>query len=279
MEDSSKRVSRTLDRVAEQMRIDFEQAGETSHRGSSGSLREGRVEKFLGDYLPATVNVSGSGELISVDGNTSGQCDVLVVDVGTPPLWSEPNYRTVPIECCAAAIEVKSNLTSTELEKAWSAAKTIKTLPRSAYVENPFSLPGSQAVGPQFHVFAFKGVSLELIAEKLATLSNDTEPGRGIDSVCILDKGFITWADATKPQFGMQTMASAAAPYSAAPGKVLMFLLAFLSAQLSGWSLNPKLDLRKYVDQRIGTLTGRGVYIPAPGGASLYPVARSALGD
>lgn len=272
-------ISRTLDRVAVQMQLDFQQAGETSHRLSSGALREDQVVRFLNDYLPSTVKVTGTGELISLDGQASGQCDVLVVDSATPPLWSAPNYRTVPIECCVAAVEVKSNLTTAELKKAWAAANRIKKLPRSAYVETPFSAPISNTACPQYHVFGFNGAGLELLAKTMADLSRDTEPGMGIDSLCVLDAGFVTWVDLATQNFGKQTATSAAAPYSDTPGNALMFLLAFLSAQLEIWTLNPKLDLRKYINGKLGKLTGGGIYLPTPSGAALYPVKNGETQD
>ena len=76
-----------------------------------------------------------------------------------------------------------------------------------------------------------------------------------------------------------QTATSAAAPYSGTPGNALMFLLAFLSAQLEIWTLNPKLDLRKYINGKLGKLTGGGIYLPTPSGAALYPVKNGEAQD
>ncbi len=77
-----------LESVAARMLADFEASSVVEHRGSKGTVREtGFRTDFLAKYLPRNVEVTGSGEVISADGQVSGQCDVLLVDPATPPLW------------------------------------------------------------------------------------------------------------------------------------------------------------------------------------------------
>lgn len=76
------------------------------------------LREFLDDFLPRVVVVTGNAELISTDGQVSGQCDVLIVDASTPRLWSSDSVRTAPIESCHAWIETKYNLSVAELTTA-----------------------------------------------------------------------------------------------------------------------------------------------------------------
>ncbi|QNN82061.1 hypothetical protein H3H54_12675 [Brachybacterium sp. Z12] len=114
-------LHRILEEIATKMESDFRGSGIVEHRGSKGALREDALRRFLDDYFLRTAEVAGSGELISSFGQRSGQCDVMIIDAITPPLWTDDSYRIVPVECCDAVIEVKSNITVAELEKSWRA--------------------------------------------------------------------------------------------------------------------------------------------------------------
>lgn len=254
-----------LDKVAARMVADFEASAVVEHRGSKGTVREDAVRAFLADYLPRSATVTGSGELLATTGEVSGQCDVMILDAGTPPLWKEESYRIAPIECCYATIEVKSNLTGPELKKAWNAAKKVKSLPRRAYLEDPSPIAytrtayGRQvdAMPPQVHVFAYSSVSLDALGEELASLAQDGDDhSLGIDSVCVLDKGLITWATLGTGGLGMRLSDSNVAAYQATPGQVLLYLVTVLNKHLATATVNPKFDIAGYITGSLGDLYG-----------------------
>lgn len=260
-----------LDNVAARMAADFHASGIVEHRGSKGTVREDTVRSFLADYLPRSATVAGSGELLATTGEISGQCDVMVLDAGTPPLWKEESYRIAPIECCYATIEVKSNLTRSELKKAWVAAKRMKSLPRSAYLEDPSPISytrmayGRQVdtMPPQVHVFAYSSVSLTVLGEELAFLAQDGDDhSLGIDSVCVLDKGLITWANLDTGGLGMRLPDSEVAAYQATPGQVLLYLATTLNKHLATATMNPRFDIAGYITGSLGDLYGMWPSLP-----------------
>lgn len=251
--------------VATQMNADFRANAVVNHRGEKGTEREGRVRSFLDDYLPNSALVTGSGELVAVSGEVSGQCDVMVLDFATPPLWKGESYRIAPIECCYASIEVKSDLNRNELKKAWNAAVKMKSLPRSAYLKDPSPITYTrkaygrqvETIPPEVHVFAYDGVSLETLGEELAILARDSaDPSLCIDSVCVLNKGFVIWADTDTGKVGKRLPNSSVAAYKATPGQVLLYLVTALNKHLATATMNPKFDLTGYITGSLGDLHG-----------------------
>lgn len=250
-----------LEEIATKMESDFRGSGIAEHRGSKGTVREDMLRRFLESYILRTAVVEGSGELISSSGRRSGQCDVMVLDSTTPPLWKEENYRIVPVECCEAVIEVKSNLTVSELEKAWEAATRVKTLPRTAYLPQR-SLYTSAAMPPQVHVFAYESASMDTLGEAMDRLSSEGGHTVGLDSVCILGKGFFTWGDLSTGNFGKREESSRLMAYRSSPGSVLLFLLSYLNKRMVEAELRPKFDMDGYVSESLGTLHGMWPELP-----------------
>lgn len=270
------------------MVADFQASAVVEHRGSKGTVREETVRAFLTDYLPRSATVAGSGELLATTGDVSGQCDAMILDAETPPLWKAESYRIAPIECCYATIEVKSNLTRPELKKAWDAAKNVKSLPRKAYLKDPSPITYTRTaygravdtMPPQVHVFAYESVSLTALGEELTTLSQDGDDhSLGIDSVCVLDKGLITWANLETGGLGMRLPESKIAAYEATPGQVLLYLVTVLNKHLATATMNPKFDIAGYVTGSLGDLYGMWPDLPPAALAAARPQILRALSD
>jgi hypothetical protein len=115
--DESTALTRTLAKAAAYMRAKFDKSAEIEHRGEKGTVREKIVvAEFLQDYLPGTVEVTGSSEIIDVNGARSPQNDIVIFDPSAPPLYRESDFRIIPSECVYGVIEVKSNLDNAELK-------------------------------------------------------------------------------------------------------------------------------------------------------------------
>lgn len=98
---------------------------DVTHNGLKGTLREIVVADILRPLLPSDVGI-GTGEIITHDGQTSSQYDVIVYDRSLlPPIIFEGNVGLFPVESVAYAIEVKSKLTMRELESAHKAAANL----------------------------------------------------------------------------------------------------------------------------------------------------------
>src|SRR6266508_713861 len=190
--------------VAGQMQADFQATRRlVQHKGLKGKAAENNlVATFLRRYLPATLTIRQNAEVVSSAGDVSPECDVLICDPSTPPLWSANNVEIVPIESLYGLIEVKSALSPGDLRDAWAKTAAIKHYPKTAWIPGDRLLkPVVQLYGKQWEyfptvgfVFAFTSrSSLKRLRGVMWELAQDTEPEHRLDGVWILDKGSILW--------------------------------------------------------------------------------------
>jgi hypothetical protein len=100
------------------------------HMGDRGEFREQIVERFLRPYLPQCYGL-GSGAAFAADGTGSRQLDVILYDsVFSNVLFVDSTNSLFPVESIFGVIEVKSNLTSAELEISLDNIKSLKKLVR-----------------------------------------------------------------------------------------------------------------------------------------------------
>jgi len=93
-----------------------------------GRAREIFVASILRPYLNPTMGIC-TGMVTDSDGSHSAQMDVIIYDRNVvPPFLLSEGEGIVPIESVLATIEVKSRLTSTELNSAVDNARSLKLL-------------------------------------------------------------------------------------------------------------------------------------------------------
>ncbi|WP_026552533.1 DUF6602 domain-containing protein [Arthrobacter sp. H20] len=254
---------RQMDDVAKQMVLDFETSSKIQHNASKGSVREGDlVRDFLAKYVSRSATVMGSGELVSTDGQISNQCDVMLVDNDTPPFYKSEHYAMVPIECCYATVEVKSNLTTDELKKAWAAAKKAKAMPRAAFTQrHPISGVTQTVHGQTWEhasplraiVYGYRGAKLESLAREMSLLAaQDPDPASGLDSVFVADQGFVTWQQLTNGAFFERQAESVVAAVPAQRGNTLLLMMTVLNEIVAAAQMNDRVDLKRYVTESFG---------------------------
>lgn len=99
-----------------------------NHNGLKEQLRETLVRLLLRPLLPPQVGV-GTGEVITHNGKTSTQQDVVVFDkTDVPPLLVGDVGGLFPLESLVYTVEVKSILSIEELRKANESARSIDTV-------------------------------------------------------------------------------------------------------------------------------------------------------
>lgn len=260
---TSNSLREILGRVAQRMQVDFDESAAIQHSGSKGTVRERDLQRdFLEKYTPSSVLIAGSGELVSADGQTSGQCDLMIVDSNTPPLWAAEDYAIVPIECCQVTIEVKSHLSAKELKTSWVAASKAKQLPRSAYLENPDPIIYNRhAYGSRWEhafplrsiVFAYDSATLETLAKEMSVLAqSEDNPAMGLDAVCVLNRGTISWIQPGSGGLFERAGDSLLFTSETPPGSVLLFMVAMLSKILASTRYNEKFDITSYINDSLG---------------------------
>jgi len=195
-----------LGQVAERLLVEFRQSQSIRHNASKGSVREGILAgEFLAKYLPGHVSLITGGEVLSAQGEVSTQQDLLVVDPRTPPLYAR-DYQVVPVECVYMVGEVKSRLTTAELEVAWNGAQSVKRMQKTAYRQPRHHViiePGGMtAYGRRWSwypttafLFAYDSTDIRDLAARMHELAVGTDPAHRLDAVFVLNKGIICWGD------------------------------------------------------------------------------------
>jgi hypothetical protein len=111
-----------------------------SHGGLKGHLREILANDLFVPVLPPEVK-TGTGKLVSSEGKTSPQLDIILYAPAIlPPVLFDPRTGYFPAESALYVIEVKSKLTATSLQGAIQnagATRTLDLLPTEHWTPSP----------------------------------------------------------------------------------------------------------------------------------------------
>ncbi|MGI5337822.1 DUF6602 domain-containing protein [Streptomyces sp. CA-181903] len=197
------KLGKILTSVAKRMRADFEQSRNFNHNGEAGTSREVLVQNFLSGYLPAHVQAVHNAEVIAANGDVSPQCDIVLIDRGTPPFTSLSGFRIIPNECVYGMVEVKTKLDGDQLVDACKKISRMRMLPKIAYRPIPGVIARSTNAYGRKHsyfptsgmIFAFDSLSLETIGRHLVEWCRTRNPIEWPDSVWVAGKGYLQWRD------------------------------------------------------------------------------------
>lgn len=166
------------------------------HKGNKGTVVEKEFRAFLKYYLPRRLDIS-EGEIIDRNFNTSNQVDVVITDENHPFTYGDSGLGLFFIEGTCAAGEIKSVLTSAELESSLEKAYNYKKLsmipPKGALMFSNESDGKRFYYTPPFFIFAFESqVTLEKAYEIVGLYKQkEYKPGFIADGIFILDRGLI----------------------------------------------------------------------------------------
>jgi hypothetical protein len=184
-------------RVSEgQLRLSLDEArARFAHAGNKGDEVERAASQFLREHLPRRYGV-GEGEIIDTHGKRSGQLDVVVSDELQPFSFPEGSPGLYLIEGVVGTCEIKSVLTTDELEDVIKKAKQFKPLKKSQ-VKGELAIGKNPATDrfyhrPPFFALAFDNtVRPQTIVDRLSAVADDDEaPNGGPDALFVLGQGF-----------------------------------------------------------------------------------------
>jgi hypothetical protein len=191
-------VSELLTAAGAQLRSSFEYHRSTAfHEGEKGAEVEVILRTFLDDHLPRRF-ASSSAHMIDADNARSKQCDVVIYDSLSSPIYRTSSESIVlPVDHVAAVIEVKTSLNKAELADAYEKVASCKRLKKSKQTEMDRAPTGSSltTVTTMGIVFAFASdTSLSTLAENARDLNANYDSKLWPDVIVVLDKGVITYA-------------------------------------------------------------------------------------
>ena len=126
------RLLQALRNQAAKIKTELENSNLFTHMGDRGNYREAIIRDFLRPFLPECYGLS-TGEVFSGDGKQSAQIDIVIYDaVFSAVLFKHGPQQLFPAESVFGAVEVKSDLTGSELSKACENSRRLKELQRPA---------------------------------------------------------------------------------------------------------------------------------------------------
>lgn len=107
--------------IAKKMQVDIDEiTSEIEHRVVKGTSREEIIINFLKQYLPLKYSIE-TGIIIDSNGYQSNQQDIIIYDNNvTPRFLNYKSEKLVPIESVRCVLEIKSELNTEELKKAFT---------------------------------------------------------------------------------------------------------------------------------------------------------------
>ncbi len=254
---TQEKLGKILSSVAKRMRADFEQSKTFNHNGEAGTSRELIIRDFLAGYLPPHVEAVHNAEIVTATGETSPQCDIVLIDRGTPSFTTLSGYRIIPNECVYGVIEVKTKLDGDQLADACNKISKLRQLPKNSYRPTPGLIPRSTSAYGKAHDFfptsgiiiAFDSLKLETVGGHLAKWCSSRDLVEWPDSVWVLGKGQLQWQSPVNgyidrsPEPGASLLQIDAIPNQ----DILLPLALHLNIHFSDAWMNP-LDLVPYSD-------------------------------
>jgi len=176
--------------IAKRLKAEFDiQTSGVEHKPLKGVMREDSLKEALREIIPIKYEF-GSGILVDARGIQSKQQDFILYDAFSSPAFLRKQKDLVlPIESVYATIEVKSTLTSGELEKAVKNFQSVMELEKNT-IKSFLPITGNNSI--MGLVFAYtSNTSLNSLTNKLVELNSDIPIGHRIGCICVLDKGNI----------------------------------------------------------------------------------------
>lgn len=174
----------------------FIQRRATEDPGTAGDQGEENWAELLRGWLPRTYEVVTKGRIISQDGRTSPQIDVLVLKNIYPKQLIDENQKIFLAAGVAAAFECKTTLKASHIEEAMETCAKIKTLYPDREGTPYKELHAPIVYGLLAHSHSWKGGnSTPTDNIKQALLKSDqlyvSHPRECLDLLCVADLG--TW--------------------------------------------------------------------------------------
>ena len=169
----------------------------TEDPGTAGDQGEENWAELLRGWLPCTYEVVTKGRIISQDGETSPQVDVLVLKSIYPKQLIDEGQKMYLAAGVAAAFECKTTLKAEHIEKAVKTCAVIKNL-YPVRTGTPYrELHAPIVYGLLAHSHSWKGPNStpeKNIEQKLrvSDYSHVSHPRLGLDLLCVAD--LATWS-------------------------------------------------------------------------------------
>jgi hypothetical protein len=152
-----------------------------NHSGMTGEIRQLLIDQILRPLLPDGTKI-GTGKITDRDGNLSAQTDVVIYNSRIlPSIMFDEKMGLFPIESVHYAIEIKSCLTSVELNKSIKNGKLLRSL---------------NGEPPHSAIFAFSSdLKTEKESARLISKEKDLAIPLPVNVLCVVGREYMFWKD------------------------------------------------------------------------------------
>lgn len=181
--------------IAKKMQVDIDEiTSEIEHRVVKGTSREEIIINFLKQYLPLKYSIE-TGIIIDSNGYQSNQQDIIIYDNNvTPRFLNYKSEKLVPIESVRCVLEIKSELNTEELKKAFTNIYNTRKLEKCFFnKKTSLSYPFGLIIA--YH----SSITLDKAKEELDNLRKQYDLNFGPTALFILDRGSCTICDPETP--------------------------------------------------------------------------------
>jgi len=241
--------------LSEQIMVDFEQiTSQIKHNSAKGHIRETLiVESFLRKYLPNVIGIAVRGEVVSLDGQVSPECDIILYESrGCPPFIKKTDYCVFPVELVYGIIEVKSKLDKRGLEDGFKKITKLKRMPKRAFMSESLVLT-PRWYGQTWEYFAMAGflfaydsIDLKTIQLRLDAFQKDLPLVERVDSVWVSKKNMVVNREKSGP--GIYAVPSDTTRLSTAVSRNPLLSMVALLQRHFQVPLPRRFDMTKYLE-------------------------------
>jgi hypothetical protein len=248
-------LANVMKSISTKMKAEYEESSNLNHGGLKGDSRENTVKNFLEKYLVDKFGIT-RGEIVSIDGETSKQQDIVIYDSHVcPVLYNAEDIRVVPVEGTYVVIEVKSLLSDSELENSILNISSVKKLEKKSFVlqQGPLIQQVTELGKTKNYyntmgvLFAYRSnLSLDSIKRRIAEQyrKHNIPTENQIDFIFVLDRGFVVpYCDATETISTTNELDTKMCVMETKDGLLLFY--SFLMDRL-GQAFTPPIDVKLY---------------------------------
>ncbi|MCC7160512.1 hypothetical protein IT399_02230 [Candidatus Nomurabacteria bacterium] len=216
---------------------EFSRTKNIEHNVSKGNNREFFIENFIKKSFPSKF-VIGTGEILDSEDNISKQADVVIYDEFMPVFDYSASQHFLS-EGVLSHIEVKSNLTSTELITALGVTKTIKSLKKEI---DSFMTIGELSKKVFSCIFSYDGIDKETFKKGvLEYYKTESDINNCVDIICVLNKYVMV------KNFNQKSSTWELVFFETKEDSLMVFFTRLFDSMYKNWAGQP--NINKYLGQ------------------------------
>lgn len=246
--------------ISKKMTLESDISGGGSHRGDIGTNREVVFQSFLNNHIPNSLRAHLGGEIVGLDGKSSGQLDIIIAsDIAAR--FAEKEKTFFIVEGVAGVVSVKSFLDKAQLHDALGNLSSIPDFSSDVLSFDPIASANKDRFclwHPSLFILAYDGLSVETIKSHIDDYYADNphiNKNRYPTNVIVNGKYQINYVKKeTKSEYGKIIPSDTFYAHKikeAWEGFPFVHLLANLN-QYVQWLPHMKIDMDKYYNKAYG---------------------------